>query len=324
LTHEPRRGLRYASAKCVRPGRRWTSLWAAALLALVLLLQGGGALAQDMEPRAFSAFPVDTNFLIMSYARTTGGVSLVPSLPISDVQATINTGTIAYDRGFDLFGQTASAGIELPYVEGHLTGDVEQDSRAITRRGLGDLRMRVTENLIGNPAQTPAEFAAREPTTTLGVSLVAVAPTGNYNPNHLINISANRWSFKPEIGVSQPIDDWFVEGAAGVWFFTDNEDLFHGHIQSEDPLWVLQGHVGYNFGVNFWLALDGTHYTGGQTYLNGESGHDVQTITRYGVTLSVPIDDGFSAKFAWSTWLTARNGGTFNTLTFSLQYRWFD
>jgi len=311
---------------CARPRGSCgiASFTAAALVVSSLALGAGGVRAQDMEPRAFSAFPVDTNFLILSYLRTTGGVSLDPSLPISNVQATINTGSLAYDRGFDLFGQTASAGIELPYVQGHLTGDVEQQGRAITRSGFGDMKFRLTENLIGNPALTPAEFAAREPTTTLGVSLLVVAPTGDYNSDHLINISSNRWAFKPEIGASQPIGNWFVEGAAGVWFFTDNKDFFQGHVQSQDPILAIQGHAGYNFGVNFWLALDGTYYTGGQTYVNGASGHDVQAVSRYGVTLSVPIDDGFSAKFAWATWLTARNGGTFDTLSFSLQYRWFD
>lgn len=66
-----------------------------AVLASGLFLEASGARAQDMEPRAFSAFPVDTNFLILSYLRTTGGVSLDPSLPVSNVQATINTGSLA-------------------------------------------------------------------------------------------------------------------------------------------------------------------------------------------------------------------------------------
>jgi len=277
-----------------------------------------------MEPRAYSAFPIDTNFLVVSYLRTTGGVSLDPSLPVSNVQATINMGSLAYDRGFDLFGQTASAGIDLPYVQGNLSGDVGQQGRQITRSGLGDLKFRFTENLIGNPALTPAEFAEREPTTTLGVSLVIVAPTGDYNSDHLINISSNRWAFKPDIGLSQPIGNWFAEAAAGAWLYADNTDFFMGHVRSQDPLWTLQGHAGYNFGPNFWHAVDGTYYTGGQTYVTAVLGHDVQAVSRYGVTLSVPIDDGFSAKVAWSSWLTARNGGSFDTISFALQYRWFD
>jgi len=38
----------------------------------------------------------------------------------------------------------------------------------------------------------------------------------------------------------------------------------------------------------------------------------------------VPVVDGFSVKLAWSTSLTTRAGGNFDTLGLTLQYRWFD
>ena len=291
---------------------------------LGLFLGTGGAHAQDMEPRAFSASPVDTNFLIANYTRITGSPSLDPSLPVTGGKATINQGTFAYDHTFDLFGQTASAAIALPYVQADLSGQVEQQGREITRSGLGDMRLRFTENLIGNPALTPQEFAQREPTTTLGVSLTILAPTGDYNSAHLINISSNRWAFKPEVGMSQPIGDWFSDAAAGVWLFTDNTDFFHGHVRGEDPLWVFQTHAGYNFQPGLWLAADFTYYTGGDTSIDGGAKHDAQAVSRYGLTLSVPFGEGFSAKLAWSSWLTAHKGGNFDTFGVTFQYRWFD
>jgi outer membrane putative beta-barrel porin/alpha-amylase len=277
-----------------------------------------------MEPRAFSASPIDTNFLIASYQRITGGVSLDPSLPVTGVKATINTGFLAYDRTFDLFGQTASAAIVLPYVQADLSGQVDAQGMKISRSGLGDLKLRFTENLLGGPALTPEGFAQRVPTTTLGVSLAVVAPTGDYDSAHLINISSNRWAFKPEIGLSQPIGDWFSDAAAGVWVFTDNTDFFRGHVRSQDALWVFQLHAGYNFQPGLWLAADGTYYTGGRTSINGVANHDVQAVSRYGLTLSVPLAEGFSAKLAWSSWLTAHKSGNFDTFGVSLQYRWFD
>jgi outer membrane putative beta-barrel porin/alpha-amylase len=91
------------------------------------------------------------------------------------------------------------------------------------------------------------------------VSLTAVAPTGDYNPQHLINISSHRWSFKP-IGISQPIGNWFTDAAAGVWLFTDNANFFGGHVRGEKPLWSIQAHGGYNFRPGLWLAVDTTHF----------------------------------------------------------------
>ena len=294
------------------------------IAAFIFMLGTGLASAQDMEPRSYSAAPIDTNFLIGSYQRTTGDVALDASLPVSDVRASINAGILAYDRTFDLFGHTASVAIVLPYFQGNLSGNVGSRGKQVTRKGLGDLAVRFTENLIGNPALTPAEFARREPTTTLGVGLAVVAPTGDYNSQHLINISSHRWAFKPEIGVSQPIGNWFVEGAAGVLIFTDNNDFFGGHVRGQDPIWTVQAHVGYNFGPNFWLAADTIYYLGGRTSLDGVAAHDFQSVTRYGLTLSVPLGDGFSAKASWGGWLTAQNGGAFDRIGLTLQYRWFD
>ena len=294
------------------------------IAAVGLLLGAGGARAQDMEPRAFSASPIGTNFLIANYSRITGAVSVDTSLPISGVKGTINAGLFAYDRTFDLFGQTASATILLPYVKADISGNVGTQSKEVTRSGLGDLKLRFTENLIGNPAQTPEEFAQREPTTTLGVSLVIAMPSGDYNGANLVNIGSNRWAFKPEVGVAQPLGDFFTDAAAGVWLFGDNPDFFRGHVRSEDPLWVFQTHVGYYFLPGLWLAADFTYYTGGETSINGVTKDDTQAVSRYGLTLSVPLGEGFSAKVAWSNWLTAHNGGHFDTFGVTLQYRWFD
>jgi hypothetical protein len=309
----------------ILPDPAWFVRLAAIVVATIVLLAGtSGARAQDMEPRAYSAVPIDTNFLIGSYQRITGDAALDTSLPITNVKASINSGVLAYDRTFDLFGQTGSAAIVLPYFDGNLSGNVGNEGKQVSRKGLGDLGFRFTENLIGNPALTPAEFAQREPTATLGASVVVVAPTGDYNSLHLINVSSHRWTFRTEIGTSQPIGNWFVDGSASTWFFTDNTNFFGGHVRAQAPLWTFQAHVGYNFGPNFWLAVDALHYIGGRTSLDGVPGNDFQSVTRYGLTLSVPLGDGFSAKASGSSWLTARNSGAFDRIGLTLQYRWFD
>jgi hypothetical protein len=277
-----------------------------------------------MEPRAYSAAPVGTNFVTLTYFHTTGSVSLDPSLPITDVKATINGGFLGYEHTFDLFGQMASAAFVLPYVHGDVSGDVFQQSQQVSRSGLGDFGLRFAANIIGSPAMTPAEFVHREPTTTLGVSLSVIAPTGDYDPQHLINISSNRWAFKPEIGVSQPFGNWFADAAVSVTAFTDNTNFFGGLVSGQDPIAAVQVHAGYNFSPGLWLAADVTHYAGGNTNLDGVAGDEFQSVSRYGLTLSVPIGDGFSAKFAGSSWLTAHNGGGFEKITATLQYRWFD
>ena len=138
-----------------------------------------------------------------------------------------------------------------------------------------------------------------------------MAPTGAYHDQYLINVSSHRWAFRPDIGGSLPIGNWFVEGSAGLWVFTPNTDFYGGHLRGQEAIGTLQAHVGYNFGPNFWVALDANQYMGGRTSQDGVNANNDQSVFRYGATLSVPLGNGFSAKASWGSWLTAHNGGAF-------------
>jgi hypothetical protein len=290
----------------------------------VIILWSAFAPAQEMEPRTYSAVPVGTNFIVVNYARSSGDILFDPLLPVTDLQARINTVAIGYSHSFGILGHVASIAFSAPYSNANVTGNVEGAPGHAYRSGLGDLRFRFAANLLGGPALTPEEFARRSPDAIVGASLSVVAPTGQYVPARIINVGSNRWSFKPEIGLSQPIGNWFVEGAAGVWLFADNTDFFGGRRRSQDPLPVLQWHGGYNWRPGLWIAADVTYFTGGQTSVNGVDDQDLQHNIRYGVTLSFPLSSQWSGKLAWSRGLTTSIGGNFQTVTVALQYRWFN
>lgn len=291
---------------------------------LILSLQTRAALAQELEPRTYSPSPIGTHFLVASYAFATGDVLSDPSIPITDVKANLSFFTLGYVQTFGLAGHTASFGFAVPVIRGNLSGNVVDAPREIHRAGPGDMRLRFAYNLYGSPALTPAEFAQRAQSTSVGVSLTMTAPTGQYVDSHLINVGANRWSFKPEIGISQPVGNWFFEGAAGVWLFTDNTDFFNGHDHSQAPLATFELHTGYNFRPGLWLAGDVGYYAGGRTSLDGHENQDRQFNVRYGITLSIPFARGWSAKIAASKGLVTRAGGDYKAVSLSLQYRWFD
>ena len=296
------------------------------LVCLGLLGLAGTMFGQDLEPRAYSAAPVGARFLVMGLGYSAGGVLLDPSVPIMDVKAKISLAAPGYLETFRLFGRTASLAVVLPYAWGKMSGQVgeEVDRRTVTRSGFGDLRMRFSVNLLGNRALTPQEFARRKPATTLGVSLVTVMPTGQYDPARLINIGTNRWAFKPEFGLSQPLGKWVLDLATAVWLFTDNPKFYGGQLRSQDPLWATQGHVSYSFRPGLWLAADLTYYAGGRTMVNGAVKDDRQGNARGGLTLAVPFAKGYSLKFSWSTGVVTRIGGKFTVYGVALQYRWFN
>src|SRR3954470_4217229 len=156
-------------------------VWAG-ITALLVASASFGASAQELEARAYSPAPVGVNFLGLGYLRSTGGVAVDPSLPLDNVDAEVNTASLAYARTFGLFGRSASIGFVLPYsradvsgdVSSNLNGEVREQQRAVTRSGLADPRLRLAVNLFGGPALDREAFASRKPSTTLGASLMVV------------------------------------------------------------------------------------------------------------------------------------------------------
>ena len=279
--------------------------------------------AQELEPRAYSPSPVGANLVLVAYGRTSGDVVFDPSVPLTDVSAAVNGATLFYGRTFGLFGRSASAAILVPYAWGDVEGNVLEERRKVHRSGLADARFRLAANLVGGPALGPREFARAKPRTTLGASLVVVAPTGQYDPAKLVNIGTNRWIFKPELGLSKPAGRFFVDVYAGAWVFTDNPDFFGGSHREQDPLFTFQTHVSYTLRPRLWIAANGTYYTGGRTTLDGVEKADLQRNSRFGLTLAVPVKRRSGVKVAWARGLTTRIGGDFDTLAVAYQFFWF-
>jgi hypothetical protein len=281
------------------------------------------ASAQELEPRAYAPNPTGVNFVVLAYGRTTGGVFVEPSLPLTDVDARMNSVSALYGRTFSLFGRSASLGLGVPYLWGTVEGDVFEERRQARRSGLGDGRLRLAVNLVGGPALAPREFAQRRRRTTLGASLVVAAPTGQYDAAKLINLGGNRWAVRPELGLSHPVGRWVFEAYAGAWLFTDNTAFFGGTVREQQPLGTFQAHVSYTFRPRLWLAADATYYTGGRTTVGGVLNADFQKNSRVGLALAVPVTRRHSVKLTWATGTAIRIGGDFDSLGLAWQYLWF-
>jgi hypothetical protein len=281
--------------------------------------------AQDLDPRAYARVPVDATILIAGFNYTYGSVVLDPTLPIKDLEAKVESPMIAVARTFNLFGLTSQAFIGLPYSWVQVSGKVLGEDSSITRSGFGDTRFRVSTLLLGAPAATIEEFAKSSPQTVLGVSLTVTAPTGQFLSDKLINLGTNRWSFKPEIGLSYMVSkQWFIDLYAGVWFFTNNNSFFPGNsIRSQDPLITLQTHVSYNFNPLMWAAIDFTYYTGGQSSIDGNYSDDRQNNSRIGATFNLPVSKQNSIKLAYSSGAIVRFGANFSTISVAWQMAFF-
>ena len=281
--------------------------------------------AQELEPRAYAASPVGLNFLVVAAGRSTGGVLLDPSLPIEDVQATVNSLALGYGKTFSLFGHTALAVAAVPFAWADASGLVADTPGHVSRSGLADPRLKLSVNLVGGRALTPREFARASRPTIVGVSLTVLPPLGQYDRTKLINLGSNRWSFKPEVGVSRAITRWTMEGYAGVWLFTANDQFYRGtSIRKQEPVVALQGHVSYTLKPRLWFSGDTTWYSGGTTSVDGVQKADLQRNSRVGATMSLALSRQQSFKISGSTGATTRVGADFKTLAVAWQLAWFD
>jgi hypothetical protein len=280
---------------------------------------------QELEPRAYTAAPTGVNFLIVAGGRSTGGVLVDPSLPVEDVEATIESVGLGLGRTIDLFGRTALILAVVPYAWGNVSGSVGEETRRITRSGLADPRVKLSVNLLGGRALTPREFARTTRSTIVGVSLAVAPPLGQYTGKKLINLGANRWAAKPEIGVSHALGRWTIEGYSGVVLFSTNHEFYTGtSVRTQAPVVALQAHVSYTLRRQLWAAFDATWYSGGTTTVNGTQKADLQRNSRVGATLSFPVGRQQLIKFSGSTGATTRIGADFKTFGAAWQLTWFD
>jgi hypothetical protein len=131
-----------------------------------------------------------------------------------------------------------------------------------------------------------------------------------------VNLGSNRWSFKPEIGMSYPAGRWTIDGYAALLLFTSNDSYFPGTaLREQDPIFALQSHLSYTIARRFWVSVNGTWYSGGRSSINGVDKEDLQSNTRLGATASIPVGARQSIKIAYSAGATTRTGADFRTIT---------
>lgn len=296
-------------------------VWLIRFASASLIIVTCGAGAEDLEPRSYANTPVGINFLLMGYSDLHGNVTANPSIPLQDAKLNIKTVVFAFARSLDVWGRSGKFDIVVP--EAKLTGSAlfngELKERNVT--GLIDPRFRFSVNLYGAPALSLAEFPGYQQDVIIGTSLAITPPLGQYDENKLVNLGNNRWSFKPELGISKRLGPVTLELSGAGTFYTDNNEFLGNHTLSQDPIYQVQGHLIYAFNNGVWVALDTTYFTGGSSSVDGVGNHDYQENTRYGCTLTLPLDRNHSLKLSASNGGHTRTGSEYDSIGIVWQYR---
>jgi len=244
------------------------------------------------------------------------------SLPLTGVDSSIDSVYFGYRQTFNLWDRTANITLDVPYVDGTTVGSREGEiDLERNYQGMGDLAATLSVNILGAPAMNREEFASlrRDAPNILGASIKVVAPTGRYDSDRLINVGANRWAMKAELGYITVLHPrWVLETSLGVWFFEDNDD-FLGVSKEQKPVVTMQGHLIHRFRPGLWASLDFTYYEGGRSTIGGRRLDDLQRDSKIGVTLVFPFAAGHAIKLGYSNGSLNDSDESFDVFQLSYQ-----
>lgn len=298
---------------------KWQFVWAI----LPFLCVSNCLYAQFTEAHNYDNTPVGTNQIEVAYAYARANASVDTSLIVTGASFDLHQGTITYTRYFGLLQHLFWVQGSVPFAG--LSGSIRGTKIQGSIIGTGDSSYTISGLLKGGPALRIEDFSNYKPTTTIGVSLAIGAPTGTYNPNKLLNLGSDRWSFRPEISISYPFGQdqkWQCDLYGQAYFFTDNTSYHGRQILRQDPLPGIEGHLSYSFTDSLWVSFDGLYSFRGETVLNGESQNNPQDNFTLGGEANFSINSRNSLVFQFSRAIVHQNGPNFTGVAVKYTYTW--
>ena len=294
------------------------------MLWLAGLTVAASASAQVLEPRLYRNAPTGLNAVAFGYSYSSGTLEFDPALPIEGAEGSASVVPIGYVRTLGLFGKSAKLEVVLPIAWGHYEGFLEGDFRTRDMAGIADPSFRLAVNLVGSPAMAGQQFRDFRQKTIVGVSLQVRPPWGSYEPDKLLNLGTNRWTFRPEVGLSHVWRKWFLELTASLWLFTENDDFFGGQTLEQQRLAAIKGSMIRSFKPGLWAALSLGYGTGGKTIVEGIRRNTYQKNWRFGATLSLPVRPGQAIRFFAFSGVRQRVGNDSDVFGALYQITWMD
>ncbi len=297
------------------------NIWRVALVWVICSLWAVEVTAQELTPRLYWPSPKGTRVLVTGYSYITGGVIFDRTIPISEANSRINSSILAYLQTIELWGRSSNLMVELPYAWGHTKGLLAGEPARRDFAAFGDLGFTLTVNLLGAPSMTLEDFLElrANPHPIIGASLKVVAPTGNYDEDRLINVGANRWAARAQLGSIIPLKPtWLLELSASAWFFGDDNDFLPGK-RVQNPIFAGQFNIIKRFRPGFWGSLDFSFFGGGRQTIGGGALSDTQRNLKVGGTLVIPFKRRHAIKIGYANGVVTRYGSDFDQFLLTYQ-----
>lgn len=263
-------------------------------------LSWDGARAYHLRPEGASDIS-----LALTLLHAQGTIDLGLGDEATEVNASVLTPT--YRHTFDVMGNVGAVLIGLPVGNVSFessSGFVDVDDARIAQ---GDLLVGGVLGLVGAPALSLMEYVQHKPGFQAMFATKLFLPTGDYDPDRIVNMGLNRWSFQASLPISYALGDTMIdpelmtfEVRPVVHIFGDNDDPFGpATVMSQEPIFGVEGHITRNFGNSVWAAVDGYYETGGETSLNGVARGDGLETLALGATLGLVLSPSIAMRLSY-------------------------
>ncbi len=171
----------------------------------------------------------------------------------------------------------------------------------------GDLVLGAALGLAGMPALAPMDYAMHKPGFQAMVEGKLFLPTGDYDPNRVVSLGQNRWSFQASLPISFALGDNMIDPELTtfelrpvVQIFGDNDDpVGPATVMSQAPIFGVEGHITRNFGNSIWAAVDGYYETGGERSFNGVAQGDGLETVALGATIGLVLSPNVATRMSY-------------------------
>ena len=259
--------------------------------------------AQELEVRLWSHLPNDTNFASAAYVATHADIAFDPALQVTDASLQMQTYLVAWQRTFALLGRSARIDLRQPWKQATWEGLLAGAPAEVEREGWDDSTLRFSMLVLGGPPLAGAEYAAYRAAardeTIVGLALAVGLPTGEYMSDKLLNIGANRFTFRPQLGFVRNLGPWAFETTAMAAIYTDNNEFFNDGSLEQEPIYSLQTHATYTFPERLWLSAGIAASLGGERTVNDIGKDDPKDAIVFGVSAGYPLLSRLGLKLGY-------------------------
>lgn len=249
--------------------------------------------AQDDGSRAYLPPPENLRVLAIFGVNIDGNRSGDPATVIENAKLGLDMLVAEGAWSYAIGGKSALGFVVLPY--GRISGTIEtqQGDLRQSAQGIGDLAFGTMITLHGSPPMAIQDYLAYKPSTSLGVLLKVLAPTGQYSSAEPVNIGGNRWMLQVGLPFTVYSGNSLVdpelltfELMPSVSVFTDNDDPFGAGSTSQAAMYRLEGHIAKSFSAKTMASLDALYSVGGDTETDGAATGGSQRSLALGITYS--------------------------------------